>query len=404
MKKNRRKPRRPGKDDFARFMMDRIRQAGEKGNIAYDPEEFRLRGDGKTGVAMFLGNAYQEYCDAKEYDRERIAKNWIRNWFVYLRDVPDEFPDAKPDLMPVVRSRSHFELNSLRGELEGGMSLNWPYQILGEHFGVAVVYDLPGSMRSVPQENLDTWGVTFYEALEAAKENLLTLPPKFIGPPSGTGAYLSATGDNYDASRLLLTDLIRQFQVGGDPIAMIPNRDNLIVVGSDDDETLAGMLRLAGMSLKEPRPISGIALRLDGDEWTPWLPEVSHPLYKDFQQLQIQSLGQDYATQKDLLDKLHAKKGEDIFVATFSVIETPDGRLFSYSVWPDGADPWLPKTDTVAIVRLGGQQHPPALVEWQRMIDEAGELIEAMEIYPPRYRVRGFPSETQLAAMGNMLE
>ena len=58
-------------------------------------------------------------------------------------------------------------------------------------------------MRSISQANLDAWGVTFYEALEAPMENLLALPAKFIGPPSGEGVYLSATGDSYDASRLL---------------------------------------------------------------------------------------------------------------------------------------------------------------------------------------------------------
>ena len=162
-------------------------------------------------------------------------------------------------------------------------------------------------------------------------ENLSSLPAKFIGPQSGEGVYLSATGDSYDASRLLLTDIIRQFKVKGDPIAMIPNRENLVVVGSEDAEGLAGMLKMAAEALEQPRPISGIALRLDGDEWTPWLPDVSHPLYKDFQRLHLQSLGQDYAQQKDLLDKLHEKNGEDIFVATFSAIETPDGRLFSYA-------------------------------------------------------------------------
>jgi hypothetical protein len=43
------------------------------------------------------------------------------------------------------------------------------------------------------------------------------------------------------------------------------------------------------------------------------------------------------------------------------------------------------------------------MVEWQKVMDVAGDLMEAVDIYPPRYRVREFPSEKQLAAMGNML-
>ena len=121
----------------------------------------------------------------------------------------------------------------------------------------------------------------------------------------------------------LIKDAIRHFQVKGDHIAMIPNRENLIVVGSEDVEGLAGMVKLAAKAMKEPRPISGIALRLDGDDWTPWLPDASHPSYKAFQELQLQSFGQDYAQQKEMLDKLHEKNGEDVFVANFSAIKSP---------------------------------------------------------------------------------
>ena len=390
----------PSKDDFAKLLTDLIRQAGEKGSIAYEPEEFRLRGEGRKSAVIFLHNAYAEYCSADEGVRDRVVKHWVRNWFSASKDAPEEFEDAKHDLLPVVRSRAHFELNSLRGEVESGSPVSLPYQTLGEHFGVGLVYDLPDSMRSVPQSNLDAWGVTLYEALEVARENLAALPSKFVGPESGEGAYLSATGDSYDASRLLLTDIIRRFSLKGDPVAMVPNRENLVVVGAEDDEGLAGMVKMAVEAMKEPRPISGIALRLDDDEWVPWLPDVSHPSYKDFQRFQLQSLGQDYAEQKDLLDKLHAKRGEDVFVATFSAIQSPNGRLLSYATWTETTNALLPKTDVLVIGRIGGQ---PAMVEWQRVLDVAGDLMEPLDIYPFRYRVTEFPSDKQLAAMGNML-
>ena len=315
--------------------------------------------------------------------------------------MPEDFEDVKPDLMPVVRSRAHFELNSLGGEVESGKPTSLPYQVLGEHFGIGIVYDLPEAMRSIPQASLDAWGVTYYEALEAAMENLLSLEAKFIGPESGEGVYLSATGDNYDSSRLLVKEAIRHFQVKGDHVAMVPNRENLIVAGSEDVAGLAGMLKLAAKAMKEPRPISGIALRLDGDEWTPWLPPPSHPSYKKFQEFHLQTLGHDYAEQKDLLDKLHEKNGEDVFVAVFSAIKSPEGKLFSYATWTDTKNSLLPKTDALVIGRVGGNI---AMVEWQKAMDVAGDLMEPLDIYPPRYRVRGFPSEKQLKAMGGVLK
>jgi uncharacterized protein YtpQ (UPF0354 family) len=390
----------PSHDEFAKLMMDRIHQAGEKSKLVYDPDEYLVRGEAERTATVYLTNAYQEYCTAPDDAREKVLKHWVRNWFTYLRDLPDEFEDAKHDLLPVVRSRWHFESTALQGEVESGVRTSWPYQVLGEHFGVGLVYDLPEAMRSIPQSNLDAWGVTFYEAMEVACKNLLALPSKFIRPPSGKGVYLSATGDSYDASRLLLADLIRQFRVRGDPIAMIPNRDNLIVTGAADLRGLWAMSNLAAEAIKKPRLISGIALRLDGDEWVPWLPKVSHPSYNDLQRLQLQSFGHDYADQKDLLDKLHAKNGEDVFAATFSVIRSPHSRVFSYATWTDTKNTLLPKTDVVVLGRISGK---PAMVEWQKVVDVVGDLMEAVDIYPPRFRVRGFPSDDKLAAMGNML-
>ena len=140
-------------------------------------------------------------------------------------------------------------------------------------------------MRSIPQEDLDGWGVSFYEALEAARQNLTELKHGFIGPESGEGVYLSASKDSYDASRLILTEIIRQFRLKGDPIAMIPNRETLVVAGSDDEDGLTAMISMVKDALTKPHPISGIALRLEGDEWTPWLPDPSHSQYAEFRQL-----------------------------------------------------------------------------------------------------------------------
>ena len=118
--------------------------------------------------------------------------------------------------------------------------MHYPQQVLAEHLAIGLVYDLPDSMRTIVDEDLENWGVTFYEALEAACANLRQKEdPVFVSPHDGT--YLSATGDNYDASRLILTDMIHQFDVAGDAIAMVANRDTLIVTGSENTPGLKMM-------------------------------------------------------------------------------------------------------------------------------------------------------------------
>jgi hypothetical protein len=253
-------------------------------------------------------------------------------------------------------------------------------------------------MGLIPKAILDAWGVSFHDAMEAALDNLRSLPVKFARHVSKV-VYWSAMDDNYDASRLLMTDACRSIPVIGQPIAMIPNRDNLLITGSDDVVGLAEMAAQVAKVLKEAHPISGIALCLDGEEWTPWLPPSDHPAYKDFQRLRLQTLGQDYAEQKELLDKLQEKNDEGVIAGSYLVFESPEGRGGSVAIWAADVDTLLPKADRVVFDRNGQL----AMVEWQNVVDVVGDLMERLDIYPPRYLVTGFPSEKQLAAMGNML-
>jgi len=391
----------PSKDRFAQMVTDCIRRAGEKGRIVYDRDQFRLIRPGEKGTRLFLNNAYEEYCAVAKEHRAAYLRMCARSWFITDKVMPEEYEDVKPDLLPTVRARAYYENAALHMRIEGQPNAGWPQQVIGDHLGVSVVYDLPESMRSITQDDLDSWGVSFYEVLEAARENLVRLPHAFIGPTECEGVYLSATNDNYDASRLLLLDTIRQLRVKGDYIAMVPNRDTLIVTGSDDVKGLEGMVALAKDALQKPRPMSGIAVRLDSDDWVPWLPDVSHPHYQEFRALQFQSHGQNYNEQKELLDKLHEKNQQDIFVASFAGMEDKaTGQIITYCVWSREVLTLLPRTDRVAFVE---KDREPTMAAWDRVVEVVGGLMKPLDMYPVRYRVEEFPSDGQLAAMGNLL-
>ena len=209
----------PSKDKFARMVMDGIRHAGATESIIYDPVEFRLLVAGENGTRHLLSNAYYEYCTVPKQVRPDILQKYIRHWFLTQIKPPEDFEDIKHDLMPIVRAHSYFELTRQKILLEGGNKVpNYAYQLLDDYLAVGLVYDLPESMRSISQDDIDQWGITFYEALEIARDNLSQLPQQVIGPAEGEGVYLSAMGDSYDSSRLLLLDLIRQFKVKGDQL------------------------------------------------------------------------------------------------------------------------------------------------------------------------------------------
>ncbi|MBI3464951.1 MAG: hypothetical protein HY000_18125, partial [Planctomycetes bacterium] len=170
----------------------------------------------------------------------------------------------------------------------------------------------------------------------------------------------------------------------------------LLVAGTGSGEGLATMATIAAEALERPRPITGLAFRLEDDRWLPWLPPAEDPLYPQFKELQLQSLGRDYAEQKELLDSLHTQRGEDVFVASFSGLRDAAGNVRSYSLWSNGISTLLPKTDAVAFLRDGGD---PLMVAWDRVFDLLCRLMTPQGLYPERYRVDGYPTPDELAAL-----
>ena len=162
------------------------------------------------------------------------------------------------------------------------------------------------------------------------------------------------------------------------------------------------MVKLAAKAMKEPRPIWGLPC---GSTATSGFPGFRHrpiPPTRSFSSFDFKPLSRIMPNkQKDARQSEHEEwrgrsRGElrlgfNLPVAGFSVAHS----------WTETTNTLLPKTDVVVFLRIGGE---PVMVEWENVVDAAGDLMEAVDIYPPRFRVREFPTEKQLAAMGNMLK
>jgi hypothetical protein len=400
----------PSRDKFAKLVMDELRkcggQCGGDGALNYDREQFVIE-RGNQGF-INLANLYQEYCQAARKERPKVLHRFIRGCLGTSGfELPEEFCDVHPDLLPVVRSRFYLESVGLQSRVHGGEGVAVPQQTIGDHLSLSLVYDLPQAMRSIIQDDLDKWQVSFYEAVEAARQNLQQIDQvsfACLQGDRGEGVYLSTTGDNYDASRLALLDLVRKMPVRGDHVAMVPNRDTLVITGSEDEAGLTIMCKVADDSFSKPRPISTVALRLVGDEWESWLPDFGMPCYARLRDLRMRTLGMEYNDQKELLDQIYEQTGENVFVASFSAIQHKETRqIRSYSVWSEGIDTLLPETDDVLLLRgeaAADKINVVAAGSFERVRDVAGDLMQPLGTYPERYRVERFPTERQLAAIG----
>lgn len=387
----------PGADRFARQMIDVFREVGSERDYEYDPEHFRLVAGEDRREILNLQNFYAEHCGLPRKYRRQHLRQVVRGVLQSQLELPDEFEHAKPDLRPKLWMRAAFTKLNLRQKIEGGEGMDVPLYPLGEHLSIGIVYDLPHSMRSITNGDIDAWSTSWYEAFEAARHSLEETD--FAFAKIGEGLYASLTGDNYDASRILLSSLIEQLEVDGDPVAMVPNRDCLLVAGERDDMSISMMIDLAAKALDDPRPMSAHPLKLQGDEWVEWMPPESHPAYEDLCLLQTQFLYQEYADQKLLLDQFHEQKLIDLFVASCSALQNQETEeVLTYCVWGEGVEALLPKTDRIMLAQEGGGI---ASGDWNDVTEIVGPLIvPEEEYYPPRFRVREFPSREQLEAIG----
>jgi uncharacterized protein YtpQ (UPF0354 family) len=393
---------RPSKAHFGRRLAEALRQAGETVPIRYDQSSFRLVAEGEDQRELHLSAVYDEFCSAQSAERESVFRNIVRGWFAYRKEVPSQFEDVHPDLLPVVRSRSFFELTRLRTRIVGSPNFGWPYQIIGDHLAVGLAYDLPEAMIQIQEHHLTAWEVGFDQALAAASANLLAISPPTMQAVR-PGLWISAWSDSYGAARLLLHDLLRTYEVRGDPVVMVPNRDLLLLTGSADEEGLAAMAAIATKAVDHPRPNTAVAFTLLDEDWQPFLPEPQMPVYEALATQRLLSLGQDYAEQKQYLDELHKKTGEDIWVAPFDALrDKASGRVVSHCLWTRGVESLLPRTDLVhfAVPKSDKDCAFMATASWDRVVSHLGSLITPVGLWPERFRVTAFPSDEQLTSLG----
>lgn len=390
----------PSPDRFAKMMISELRRIGVQGDIHYDSEAFTLTLAGSTGYSLFLGNALADYGKVSRKERQGILERYASH--VLADDESETFEDVRPNLLPRIRERVFYEANRLRFWKPGEEPPKMQHRVFSEHLALSVVIDYPTRIKEAWQDPTEAWGVTFEEEVQIATDNLWERSKERFQELI-PGLWQSPWRDNHDASRLCLHNLVRTLRVKGDIVAMVPNRDTLLVTGSEDVDGLTLMAAVGEKEFEDNRAISGIPVTLDGSTWSPFLVSPGHPAFDALNLLRYQTLLRDHADQKSARDEWNEKHGVDLFVATFQVFEKPKkGGLHSIGTWTQGVPTLLPVTDSVALLRIGPNDEPAGdlvQVPWDRALSVVGHRMKAQEMYPPRYLVEDFPSEAELAEL-----
>ena len=237
----------PTIEDFGDRLVRELRKTEPTNEFRLEISErriVRIR-DGQEAGAINLANIYQTHVQTPRLRRRAHIRHCARVAGSASQKLPSGFSQARRNLRPKLWSRAALEDTRLRQLYtvsdNGGLDL--PCQPVGDHLLASLAYDWPESVQSINADDLRDWGVTVYEALEAALENLDSATNGFA--KIGDNLYSFVSGDTYDAVRLMLVDRIKAFELDGTPVAIVPNRDCILITESDDNVGLKMMVDLA---------------------------------------------------------------------------------------------------------------------------------------------------------------
>ncbi len=309
---------------------------------------------------------------------------------------PPTLEQALPWVLPKVRPRFLYEAVHLRAGTPGP-----EFRPLAGILAVSLVLDLPDRELDVGAAELAAWNVDFDRLMQRARSNLLARGGEEGFQQEGPGRYRSTWRDNLDGSRMLLPGILQRLRLEGDPVVLLPDRDTLMVVGSEEPYALRLALEAALACLDEaPGSLNGCPLRLRHYQWEPFRPLREHPARPLLTQMERRRLMEEYASQKALLDLRHGAAGQAITVAPLRLALTPAGEPASFTVWsPAMGEAWLPQADQVRLDWELGGERGRAWVPWTRAQERLGPLLEPVGLFPERYRFKQPPQTRQLESL-----
>jgi hypothetical protein len=368
-------------------------------SFVYDRAKFAFVDGRKT---IYLRNIFGRCLDMSPKEQVRLLKRFVRGVLVPPRQITG-VRDLADDVVPVMRSRAEVALHRLVAEAAGAErpeAMELPFAPFAGELVVTLGINQADAIQRVSPPDLERVGMTVADLLPRAKANLRRLHPMTgFAPFASSGLFHATEAENYQASMLLYPPgQALQFPVvEGTPLLMVPTRDMMFLVGSDNTRSLEALLDLVFDKYVDWHHRCTTALWTWRDEqWVEWQPPAGSAVRRKWSNCQVVGRATQYVMQKGALEALHRRTGRDIHVAKYKMA-IKDDEVHATCAWAEGVtEALLPKTDTITFVP---QKGPPFIVPWAAVERIAGHRLEPMpEYYPERVRVRTFPTAEQCAA------
>jgi hypothetical protein len=395
-------------DPYEQFVMAFVEECRRQGRkpSRYDHEKrtFFIDDGRGSAVAIQLENGFRDWREHDEAERSRRLARFVRGVFEAAAAQQEAPPLA--ELMPGVRSRALIS-NMLIGSGATGPTGNaaeiaWA-PVCGE-LAAIVNHDRPDTLRPLTRRVFEGGTFSFDEAMTQTIANLRAkVPaPDFQRPFDVPGLFFCNNLEDFQSSLLLLTPGVdfRFPTLRGDPVVLVPSRNQLFVTGSENPLGLDTLIKLADTARELPHFLSsGLFVWRDG-RWNTFAPESGTGRAAKQRLIALRDLGSDYREQKAQLDQLHDEQKAEIVVSEFMAFQPQPEAEFSITFVDSGTkETLLPKTDRIRFVDAD-QMEETLDVAWDDAMAIAGTLFEPVPaLYPERHRLRGFPTAEMRAEL-----
>lgn len=394
---------RTDKDRYARAFEQALRAAGEQRVLRYDAGEYLIRvgaDPARPEGIFYLDNGFRAWQSAKD---EAARREVLQRYSRALGDPHDEtraFGEVAPRLVAGVRNRAYLELNRLSLGTQFGDEAASPtvQQALVSDIAQVLLLDSDESVSLVTESTLKDWGIAWEEAFAQGLANLRARSNE-VHVFEHDGVLAWQANDSFDAGRILLTEALVDLPVRGELVAMVPDRDVLLLAGSEDFAQLRALAAIARRRFEEGnRLLSGWPLVLRGGQWRVFDPPAE--VAPEFWRLARRYAALDYRQQSEVLQKFLGAIGEDVFVGSWlleAAEDAPPGEFTTLAIWTEDVATLLPEVDEVVFNSADGVMHR---VPWARVRAVADHLMKSTEYFPARWHVDGFPTPGKLLEMG----
>ena len=259
--------------DFRDHVRLIVRRAVPGATIEPKDYGFVLVQEGKAPTTCNLRGLYMEYS-RNPADRDALIDRWIGT---LTMDIPDHtWVEAQMILRPCLKNADYLA-HAERQMQKNTPPDSLPSAVFAGDLSVIVMRELPGTVVAVTQSTLDSWGVTFDQAMQQALNNMNMQPFPVVANALVAGVTakrnssqeevgLVFEGDHLTATWIVVArfrDFVTQ-RLQGDFIAYAPSRSRLTAIRADEPGLIAQIQTSNRNALRQAHWLTHLGFHVSG--------------------------------------------------------------------------------------------------------------------------------------------